>query len=384
MTARPRSELDVRAIRPVLALVTGVAFSGCVFITAPLDDTGDIPACTTGTVTFTAEDGEAETDVTSTFAAGTAASPASFEVTEPGTLAFCDGTWYASILVSASEATLIGLRGAEATILSGGDVARVVTHTGADSIEIEGLTLTGGVADSGGALVSEIGDISVRASVVKESNATLRGGGVAALEGALEIVDSTIADNTAGSFGGGVSVSGDLTVTGSQISDNDCDLVGGGVFAEGGVTISDTLFEDNLANNVGGAVYMGGGTLTDVHFLQNRSDISGGGLYSAGGTVELVRPLFEENQAPAGGGAVYLSTATATCTGTAGQRQGFFDNDRAVAVAIGSLSLQTCDFGVGADDNTVYDVQMISSGGGTAEFTFGDDVTAECSSLTCE
>jgi predicted outer membrane repeat protein len=363
--------------------MSGLALHGCVFITAPLDDTDDSPVCTTGTVTFTPTGG-AETDVTSTFGAGTAQAPASFEVTEPGTLAFCDGSWYASVVVSADEATLLGLLGAETTILSGGDIARVVTHTGGDSIEVEGLTLTEGAADNGAALLSEVGDIELRASVVTESNATTRGGAIAALEGEVEVVDSTITDNTAGNFGGAVFVAAGLTMTGSRISDNDCDLVGGGVFAEGGVTISDTVFEDNSANNVGGGLYMGSGTLTDVRFLENRSDISGGGFYSTGGAIQLVRPLFEDNQAAESGGALYLSTASATCSGTAGKRQGFFNNDRAVAVAIGSLSLQTCDFGEGAEDNTFYDVQMISSVGGTVEFAFGNDVTAECSSLTCE
>jgi len=373
-------------LRLGLALFTGLALSGCVIITGPgPGDTGVTPTCDSGSVLFT-PDGSTPTDVTATFAAGTQSVPATYEVSEPGTLAFCDGTFYATITVSADRATVLGFKGSDATILSGADTVQVVHYTGAGTLTVRGLTLTAGTADSGGALLSDQGNVEIHDSVLSENHGNQSGGALAS-QGDIVIADSTLSDNSTGNFGGAVAAYGALTITGSTISDNLSDLVGGGVFA-GAVEITGSVFDNNSARNNAGGLYMGGGTLTDTQFRRNSSDIDGGGVYVEGGSIELVRPLFEDNDATESGGALYLSYAVGTCTGTAGERQGFFRNIRGVAVLSDNTSTafssDTCDFGESSDDNTVYDVRMIATSAATADFTFGDDARFACAGLTCQ
>ena len=181
-----------------------------------------------GTALWT--DTSGSTDVSGVLTAGTVASPVSIGdaassalVVSDGTLTLCDGTWYARITLTnpASNITVRGRNGAGSTTLTtahdlGGPNASVVSVTDS-TLTLDGLTITGGNgtssnagggialsrATSYGGLPSEP-TVTVIDSVVT-GNSTRYGGGAAIFGyGWLELVDSTIEDNTASVTGGGV------------------------------------------------------------------------------------------------------------------------------------------------------------------------------------
>ncbi len=85
------------------------------------------------------------------------------------------------------------------------------------------------------------------------NTATGNGGGIEDL-GTLSIVDSTIADNAAGSasgHGGGIDGSGSLTLLDSTIADNAA-AAGGGLDVEAGTTTArDSILAANTADQRG-------------------------------------------------------------------------------------------------------------------------------------
>src|SRR5689334_4795884 len=93
-----------------------------------------------GTAAFFPASGKPR-DVTAMLAAGTMAAPAALDLAEPGTLNLCAGTFFVSIASDANRLTVRGA-GAAQTILSGGQVARVLTMVpdGA-TLDVAGVTL---------------------------------------------------------------------------------------------------------------------------------------------------------------------------------------------------------------------------------------------------
>lgn len=385
----------------VLRALPLLLMGGCVLIVGPpIGDTGTdtgtdtdtgTPTCPDGTVTFTPAGGAAA-DISSLFAAGTAAAPVAYTIATPGTLAFCGGTFHASLTVSAEEAVITGV-GSGLTVLSGGGVARIVHHQGAEAITLSDLTLTLGSAVDGGAVLADTGEIEVSGCVFLENSATNRGGALVALTGEIEALDSTFDDNEAPSFGGAIWVGGELTLTDVVFDGNESTGspgVGGAVFSEGGaVAITRGTFTDNEATNLGGGVYASGGTLAIVGstFTGNASvSVSGGALAATGATVTLTDTVFEDNVAFDEGGAADFAGCTVTCTRVAPSRGGFYGNTPGVFfLDLGGhvLTSDGCDWGEGADDNTTYDLAVANTGGGVTNHTFGDDESFACDAASC-
>lgn len=388
-------------LSPLLCLGLGA----CVLILAPLDGGGDTdtdggsdtddteaPTCA-GTVTLIPEAG-GEQDLTATFAAGTAAAPAAYELQEPGTLRFCAGTWFVAITVSADAAALEGVGEA---VLSGGEAGRIVHFTGADELVLADLALVDGEVDGegedGGAVLAVSGDLEVVGCTFRDNEARDLGGAIAVLEGSLEVSGSDFFANEAVAFGGAIYAHEELTVSDSHLEGNLCvdssSCCGGAMFiglSAEPVAIARTTFVDNEARNSGGAIYVLGRvtTLTDAHFTGNRAELFNGGAVFATNTstVDLVRPLFEENDA-VDGGALYLSDSSATCTAMTDERAGFFRNEAAVYLLGGQVVSDGCDWGEpGEDENPVYDMRLGSAS--PVDFRFGDDASFTCSGSTCE
>jgi hypothetical protein len=92
-------------------------------------------------------------DWTADLAAGKYGAAAKIEITDDGELAICDGTWYASLNVTAMDARITGLHGSAETIISGGDDARPLgVFTDGAVVTATGLTLTEGNACYGAAV----------------------------------------------------------------------------------------------------------------------------------------------------------------------------------------------------------------------------------------
>ncbi len=355
----------------------------------PLDDTGadtdDPPPCPEGQVTFTPEGGSAE-DLTSEFASGTAAAPTPWTITTPGSLAFCPGTYFVTLTVTADEATLQGADAAT-TILSGGGSARVVDHQGAEGLHLERLTVRDGAAVDGAGVHAPTGEVEAVDCVFTENVATNRGGAIFGVE--VDVQGGALTDNAAAQFGGAIWVAGELTVTDAVIEENEVEsLVGGGMYVEGGpVVLTRVRVRENVSRNIGGGLYASGATVTlvDALFEANASLLDGGGMALSGGAATLTDTVFEGNQGGEGG-AAHLSGTTLVCTRTAAARGGFYGNNPGVtfiALSDATLTSERCDWGEGIDDNTRYDLSMVAQAGGEQVYDYGDDASFSCVGTTC-
>jgi hypothetical protein len=155
---------------------------------------------------------------------------------------------------------------------------------GAD-VTLDGLTITGGLADDGGG-ISSSGTLSLESCVITGNEAASddpsgRGGGIYS-EGTLTIGASLIDTNSAGQ-GGGVYSVGSLTITDSTVSGNSSDGGGGGVYNEGGtLTVIASTISGNSAVSVGGILSDGPAASIGDSIVAGNSATSGPGPDASG------------------------------------------------------------------------------------------------------
>jgi hypothetical protein len=154
------------------------------------------------------------------------------------------------------------LQGAPHATLDGSQTGRVLTITGKPTVHLIGLTITHGIAASGGGISDDGGKLTLSHVVVQDDEAVgadVTGGGIDFGTGSLVIAASSIVHDAAYAssnvgaavaVGGGVFLqSGQLTITGSTISGNGLvatstvsagDAQGAGVEDQGGPVVSIT------------------------------------------------------------------------------------------------------------------------------------------------
>ena len=169
------------------------------------------------------------------------------------------------------------------------------------TVEISGLTITGGKAEDGSTDICSEAD---------------NGGGIFN-EATLTLSDSTISRSTSECGGGGIYNRGTLTVSNSTISDNTTThaSAGGGIYVEGAdtTTISDTTVTGNTAAGNGGGISSGGYaalTVSDSTISDNEAGYDGGGVYSFPndrdrGSTSVERSTISGNEAARNGGGIY-------------------------------------------------------------------------------
>ena len=145
-----------------------------------------------------------------------------------------------------------------------------------------------------------------------EDGNTFQGGGIYN-DGTLNVTDSTISGNSAGTMGGGIYNQGTLTVNGSTLSGNKIvngdGSSGGGIYNQGTLTLTDSTLASNTAPNGWGA-----GLLTAMDsetkvvgstFSDNVASVDGGGIFNYG-TLTVSASTFSGNEAVNGdGGGIY-------------------------------------------------------------------------------
>jgi len=184
----------------------------------------------------------------------------------------------------------------------------------AGEVEISGLTLRGGVAPAGGAIVSGGANL-VLDHVVLAGNRAMGSGGALAIEGGtLTLLSSRLAGNRARLDGGAVRLrDAGLNVASSRIVHNAAGGDGGGIAiaaSGGGLLIDGSTFADNRSGRDGGAISLGNGpkkalSLSSSRLLGNRAGGRGGALFSAGGApATLTGTIARRNASGAKGPAV--------------------------------------------------------------------------------
>ena len=225
-----------------------------------------------------------------------------------------------------------------------------------------------GVLGSGGGLLSIDGEIFVNDAVISANGANRAGGGIEIVDGRLDVFNSSLLENSAGTQsldaaspgnGGAFHVTGTSTratfhdslisgntaaseggalwnqagstlfVTGTRIVDNtalgdDADQGGGGVYNNGGnVRVIDSFITGNVASGVsgsGGGIFSTDGQvlINDTVISSNTANRAGGGIEVIDGFTRLENVTADENLAggdsanPGNGGAVHVSGVNST------------------------------------------------------------------------
>lgn len=287
-----------------------------------------------GMVAFLPKTG-APRDVTALVKAGTMGAPAALDLNEGGTLNLCAGTFFVSV---SSEATSLTVRGAgvNETVLSGGNVARVITMVpDAATLDVSGITLQEGSSDGGAAIIGD-GTLTLASAALLGNRADAVApsgwGGAVFWSGTATVRDTVFRNNIAATAGGALGVDGSLTLRNSEFTSNTSKAGGAVAAINGAVTIETVMLNDNRAIQQGGAVFLqdatstlrglsmlrnnatvlppetstafGGGVMLvaghalieDCTIKSGRSSIGGGALMVTGGDVVVKRSTFEANE----------------------------------------------------------------------------------------
>jgi len=269
------------------------------------------------------------------------------DIASPGeTVTVCPGT-YAETLVIDQDQTLLGLEGAERTIVDGNSPqpkASTIEVRGRIDVRLEGLTVTGGngtmndgsrwgggvyagqsnglevvdciisgnEADFGGGLIGTglyPASDTIEHTVFESNTATMGGGGFLLFHGTLTGV--TARDNEAGYGGGGNVWYWDVTADSTtSLELNHATVAGGGLMVYDEGTWSGGTISTNTAVELGGGVVIrSDGNLEDTTVSSNTSDGLGGGVGVDEDVYELTNVVVQDNVATSGAG---LATQSAS------------------------------------------------------------------------
>ncbi|HBL45220.1 MAG TPA: hypothetical protein DDZ90_17705, partial [Planctomycetaceae bacterium] len=224
------------------------------------------------------------------------------------------------------DLTITGL-GADRLTLDGNGDSRIFNLNNwiADEaiiVEITGLTLTNGSADSGAAIIS-YESLSLSGMVFSDNIGSSRGGAIYSDDWHLSISDSEFLRNTSRSGGAIYSQSAFLNVervtfTGNTVTGNR-DGTGGAITnIAGSMRVTNSFFSQNTASRLGGAIHnsqYSSAQISNTVFSQNRAQ-SGGGISSLEAFLNVADSTFTENQATENGGAVFVKVYESVVIGS--------------------------------------------------------------------
>ena len=175
--------------------------------------------------------------------------------------------------------TIIGT-GADTTIIDAAGLDRLFQVFAGASLNLSGVTITGGdVVGTGGGLHNE-GHVSLRDSTVTGNSSANRGGGIYSTTAAnLNVFDTSISNNTSADRGGGIFSKGVLTIQRSTISGNTASVRAGGLQSTGiGTIINSTIFGNSAVELAGGIRNTGVLTVANTTVSGNSAGVNGGGV----------------------------------------------------------------------------------------------------------
>jgi hypothetical protein len=171
---------------------------------------------------------------------------------------------------------------------------RIFTVDGGADVQLVGLTITGGSADSGGG-IGNAGTLTISYTTVSGNTATgswSNGGGGIYNSGMLVMADSKISDNLGafyGDFGGGIYNAGTVILTNCTISGNTAWNSGGGISNMSTLSITDSTISGNSVTGLGGGIDNSGGTMTVTNStIAGNSALVGGGIDNDNGSTMTV------------------------------------------------------------------------------------------------
>lgn len=211
-----------------------------------------------GLASFQEDAGGPPVDITAAISGGTPQSPTQYTVLVPGTLRFCEGTWFTQIALNAD--TRIHGAGSGLTTLDGGGTATIVQAFGGTH-EARGLSFQHGYAEfEGGAMLLSSVDLDI-AECAFEVNQAGNGGAISMASSSVTATDtvfrSNVATDTDFGRGGAIWMWDDeggppQLVLDTVLFDTNTALLGGGIMIqEGSVTGTNVTFVGNGTWDVG-------------------------------------------------------------------------------------------------------------------------------------
>lgn len=204
---------------------------------------------------------------------------AAIAASSPGaTVTVCAGIYTGDLLIDKSL-TLRGAgdgTGVGDTILQGSGTTSVmrIQTAGPDTISLQRLRITGGVASAGGGGIFNAGSLqlSLTACTVTGNTTNIMGGGILHGGGTLSLTGCTISENS-GNVAGGIYGVGTMNLTNSTVRDNTVANNTGGIYNGGMLTLDASEVTGNRApNNLAGGIYnSSAGAIT----LLNGSSVKG-------------------------------------------------------------------------------------------------------------
>jgi predicted outer membrane repeat protein len=201
--------------------------------------------------------------------------------------------------------------GSGVTTIHGDGTDRIFDVRTTQGVTVSGVTLTGGQADTGGAIRSGSTDLTLNDIHLINNQSTGDGGAIAVLgtttHGQLTLNNALFQNNTAGGSGGAILMDGlTAVVSGATFANNLAGLDGGAIaafdthaIALGGAQITRATFSGNTAAH-GGAAFAGPSTiirLTDSTVTLNHAGTDGGGLEVSNGTLGFGNTIVAGNTA---------------------------------------------------------------------------------------
>ncbi len=151
--------------------------------------------------------------------------------------------------------------------------------------------ITGGNSTGNGGGILNEGNLSLQEVTVSGNTATFEGGGIYNLDGTLNITGSTLANNSAGSFGGAIAsrksnTSATVFLDNVTLSDNSAADIGGALFGQTStVSILRSTIAGNTAVNSGGGMDLSSGSLSIGNSIVAGNGVSVGGVNGSGADI---------------------------------------------------------------------------------------------------
>lgn len=198
---------------------------------------------------------------------------------------------------------------------------RIIHIKGGAAVNFKDVILKNGhiPVGTGGGILNEGGNVSIRNVDIEECSASHGGGGIYMTGGSLIVYAGTgfnlRSNSTTWENGGGIYLEGGtFTIpTGAHASftSNLAEDAGGGIYASNStLALVNAEFTGNWAENYGGGIFTTGSTLSlsDSFFIENTSDAFAGAVYSdSSSTAEINSTVFERNSSLQMAGAIYSS-----------------------------------------------------------------------------
>lgn len=205
--------------------------------------------------------------------------------------------------------------GADVITVSGRGQYRVFFIELDAMVTIAGLTIADGFTDApltspdetdgfGGGIFN-LGNLTLEDSVLQNNFAEIGGGGLSNAEGIVNVLGTTVTDNSTDSsgVGGGIDTfGGRVDVVESTVSGNQAEI-GGGTFNDAGeMRLAASTVSANVADLGAGISNLGTLALVNSTISGNGAVDAGGGIENFGGDVTLLFSTIADNTAASGGG----------------------------------------------------------------------------------